>query len=99
MSPRPPITCPSCKNAAGRPQGVTVLSVNSKSVAMRCDQCGTEWAIIVNVVRVPEARNPIGPRLDSDFRVIDSLFGQIRTGWRLLESAEKLPAGPTLITA
>jgi len=90
---RRPVTCPSCKKATGQPQRVTALSGNAKSVTMQCDRCGSEWAIVVNVVLVPDVRKRDGPRLDSDLRTINSLFGGIRTGWNLVESAQKLPAG------
>ena len=88
-----PMTCPSCRRASGRPQRVTPLTAERKSIAVRCERCRSEWTVVVDVVHVPESRRPIGPRLDSELLAIDSLFGHIRTGWRLVESAQKFPPG------
>jgi hypothetical protein len=88
-----PLNCPSCRKAAARPQRVTALTPDRKSITLVCEGCQFEWTVVLDVFRVLDARKPEGPRLDSDLRTTDFLFSHVRTGWRLLESAQKFPAG------
>ena len=39
------LRCPECKSGSGRPLRVQSETNNQLSVAMRCGECGNEWAL------------------------------------------------------